>query len=336
MAQAYVQNVQDMKEKMMQQTVPQTPQTQHQEMGFREIVNQLTNWIKEIDIKRYPDNLKILPTNNVVPLSDHAAKYLKHMPANALSTIKSTLLYEKTPVMLASDRRSHSSNTPADRSDKNIEKRVASFTTANLLKKVYYRIPLKFCTELGNVNCQHNINTNFTFTLELNTVKVYENTAVAGLNLEPDAAVHFHKRPYITYNVIQLISNFQQYFNNALIASSALRQGVFLNLYRQNFEIASGSQTQIVKFKNMPTQIEWLKISLVPEKSYQHLTAYDSYDVQLAAKTIGNIRLDNVSSSYDSYTTQKYDLTDENDKMSLYKNFVAYVTDRCSTEPLPE
>ena len=86
----------------------------------------------------------------------------------------------------------------------------------------------------------------------------------------------------------------------------------------------------------MPTQIERLEISLVPEKSYQHLTAHDSYDAELAAKTVGNIRLDNVNSIYDSYTTDKFDLTDENDKMLLYKNFVAYVTDGCSTAPLPE
>ena len=139
--------------------------------------------------------------------------------------------------------------------------------------------------------------------------------------------MYFHKRPYITLNVIQLDSNFKQYFNNALIASSALRQGVFLNPYQQNFEIAAGSQTQIVKFENIPTQIEWLEISLVPEKSYQHLTGHDSYDVELAAKTVQNICLDNVSSPYESYTTQKYDLKDENDKTLLYKNFVAYVTD---------
>ena len=46
----------------------------------------------EIDIKRYPDNIKILSTNNIVPLADHVAHYLKHMPEAALNTIKSTLL----------------------------------------------------------------------------------------------------------------------------------------------------------------------------------------------------------------------------------------------------
>ena len=176
----------------------------------RPVNNFFSHWIKEIDIKRYPDQFKILPTNNIVPIADHAAKYLKHMPDDALKTIKSTLLYEKIPVVLKSDRRSNTSDTPADRTDNNIVKRTADFTPASLLKKVYYRIPLKFFTELGNVNCQHNINTNFTFTLETNTMKLFENTAKAGLNLEPDAAVHFHERPYITYNVIQLDSNFQQ------------------------------------------------------------------------------------------------------------------------------
>ena len=66
------------------------------------------------------------------------------------------------------------------------------------------------------------------------------------------------------------------------------------------------------------------------------MTAYDSYDIELVAKTIGNIRLDNAPSPYDAFTTLKYDLTDEDDKIILYKNFVAHTTDGCSTAPLTE
>ena len=56
----------------------------------------------------------------------------------------------------------------------------------------------------------------------------------------------------------------------------------------------------------------------------------------MAAKTIGNIRIDNAPSPYDAFATLKYDLTDEDAKMIIYKNFVAYVTEGCSTAPLTE
>ena len=307
--------------------------------------NFFTHWVKEIDITRGNEQYKILPTNNITPIYDHARKILKHMPSDALNSIRYNLLYDKTPVWMPLeevDRRSIINTTASNRSDLNLTNRIKDFNPAYLLKKRYYRIPLKIFTELGNVNTQQSIDVDFEFTLETNIMKLFENNAVeanttagkAKINDEPNAAVYFHARPYITYNVIQLDSNFQQYFNTALKNSSALRQGVFLNPYRQNFEIAQGSQTQIIKFDNLPTQIEWLEISLVPEKSYQHLTAYDSYDVEEAAQRIGSIKLTNVNQVYDSYTTDKYDLTDEDDKMKIYKNFVAYVTNGCSTASL--
>ena len=187
--------------------------------------NFFTRWIKEIEIKKYPTMDKILPTNNIVPLPDHAAKYLKHMPSAALNSIKKEILYDKMPVLLlAADRRSNTNANVNYRTDDNIVERLKVFTSAELLKKKFYRIPLKFFTELGNINCQHNINCNFQFTLKTSLYKLFETTAQAatGLNAESDAGIHFHKRPYITYNLIQPDTNFQQYFNNALIATSAL------------------------------------------------------------------------------------------------------------------
>ena len=307
--------------------------------------NFFTHWVKEIDITRGNEQHKILPTNNITPIYDHARKILKHLPSDVLNSVRENLLYDKTPVWLPlveTDRRSITNTTAANRSDKNLTNRIKTFNPDFLLTKKYYRIPLKIFTELGKVNTQQSINVDFEFTLETNVMKLFENNAVeantdagkAKINNEPDASVYFHARPYITYNVIQLDSNFQQYFNTALKSSSALRQGVFLNPYRQNFEIAKGSQTQIIKFDNLPTQIEWLEISLVPEKCYQHLTSYDSYDVEEAAQRIGSIKLTNVNQVYDSYTTEKYDLTDEDDKMKIYKMFVAYVTNGCSTASL--
>lgn len=88
---------------------------------------------------------KILPTNNIVPLPDHAAKYLKHMPSHVLNSIKSTLLYDKTPVKLptgTNDRRSNGADA-ALRVNTNLVERAKTFTQAELFKKKYYRLPLK-------------------------------------------------------------------------------------------------------------------------------------------------------------------------------------------------
>ena len=41
-----------------------------------------------------------------------------------------------------------------------------------------------------------------------------------------------------------------------------------------------------------------LKFLIIYDKSYQHTTIYDSYDVELAAKTIQSIKFENTSSTY--------------------------------------
>ena len=49
--------------------------------------NFFTHWVKEIDITRNNDHFKILPTNNITPIYDHARKILKHMSSDALNSI---------------------------------------------------------------------------------------------------------------------------------------------------------------------------------------------------------------------------------------------------------
>ena len=45
-------------------------------------------WLKEVDIKRYPDDVRITPTNNTVSIADYSAQIMKHMPNKSLDTIK--------------------------------------------------------------------------------------------------------------------------------------------------------------------------------------------------------------------------------------------------------
>ena len=67
------------------------------------------HWIKDIDIRQYPDNTRILPTNNYVDVYQYSASQLKYLPKNAKSTIEKTLFYSKKPVYfdVDVDRRSN-------------------------------------------------------------------------------------------------------------------------------------------------------------------------------------------------------------------------------------
>ena len=44
------------------------------------VTNFFVHWLKELDIKCYPDEIHILPTNNTVDIYRHSEKMLKHLP----------------------------------------------------------------------------------------------------------------------------------------------------------------------------------------------------------------------------------------------------------------
>ena len=68
--------------------------------------------------------------------------------------------------------------------------------------------------------------------------------------------------------------------------------------YQQLFETNKGTQIFTCTFKGAQKQFSWLEISVVYDKSYQHTTIYDSYDLELAAKLIQTIKFENTSTTY--------------------------------------
>ena len=68
-------------------------------------------------------------------------------------------------------------------------------------------------------------------------------------------------------------------------ASSTYTDKKNVRIYN-SFQLEFTIQSIKIDFKGLNRQIEWLEISLVYDKSDQHLTIYDSYDVELAAKFI--------------------------------------------------
>ena len=53
------------------------------------------HWIKEIDIKRYGDDIPVLPLTNTVDVYSYSDELLKHMPKDALKKTENDLLYSK-------------------------------------------------------------------------------------------------------------------------------------------------------------------------------------------------------------------------------------------------
>ena len=133
--------------------------------------------------------------------------------------------------------------------------------------------------DLGLINFAMKTDTKLLFTLQRNLNKLFETTKkAAAIPYEPDALIQFHDRPYISYQEISLTKTFDVYLSGILRSETALRMGVLPAPYQQLFEINKGTQSLTVTFKGEQRQLEWLEISVIYDKSYQHLTIYDSYD----------------------------------------------------------
>ena len=67
-------------------------------------------------------------------------------------------------------------------------------------------------------------------------------------------------------------------------------------------------------FKGVQRQFDWLKISIVYNKSFQYKTIYDSYDLELASKLITTIKFENTSTTYSLTGKLSHDLEKEDNK----------------------
>ena len=66
-----------------------------QDVDIIKFNNLFSHWLKETDSRRYPDNIRILPTNNTVEIDQYAAQELNHFLKKSPDDIRETVLYEK-------------------------------------------------------------------------------------------------------------------------------------------------------------------------------------------------------------------------------------------------
>ena len=295
--------------------------------------NFFAHWIKEIDIKKLGDDTPILPTINTVEIYKYSDQILKHLPKNSLSLIEKTLLYSRKKVRLpdGEDRRKKHTAAGAnnERTDENLTERIQKFSQ-QLRNTVYYRIPLKYICGLGFVNSPIKFNTKWRITFENDLSKLFESNTNLAADAEypdnPDAKIILDSAPYLLYHQFSLEDTFRSYLESAMVSNQVLRTGLKLFPYQKSYEIVAGGQSKTFTFTNAFKQFEFLEISLVFDKSDQHLNIYDSYNAEVAATNIKYIKLQNASNTYSEFNMIKFDLDDEEDRFVLYNAFRAWVT----------
>ena len=149
----------------------------------------------------------ILPTTNTVEIYKHSDALLKHIPKNALAVIQNDLLYSKKKVKSPDDDR-RDKHTPQngdadDRTDDNLDDRIAKFRT-QLQSTYYYRIPLKYICDIGYVNTPIKFNTKWRLTFETNMSRLFKSkTNLAADAVYPDnvdAKIILDSAPYLLFH----------------------------------------------------------------------------------------------------------------------------------------
>ena len=79
-----------------------------------------------------------------------------------------------------------------------------------------------------------------------------------------------------------------------------------------------------------------IAIKFLWDKSFQHTTIYDGYDLELTSKIIQTIKFENTTTTYSLTGKLSYDFEKDDDKNILYKMFIAQQCKRCRAAPLTQ
>ena len=70
------------------------------------------------------------------------------------------------------------------------------------------------------------------------------------------------------------------------------RTGLQKSLLKKCYELASGSQFLMINLDAVNRKFDWLEISLIFDKSIQHVSIFDRYNTELASKIIGKVKVE--------------------------------------------
>ena len=89
-------------------------------------------------------------------------------------------------------------------------------------------------------------------------------------------------------------------------------------------------------FKRCERQFDWLKISLVYDKSDKHTTIYDTCNAKCTARMIKNIELSNISYVCSVTDTMKFDINNDTQKHLLWKQYIAWHCNGYTNAPVSD
>ena len=89
-------------------------------------------------------------------------------------------------------------------------------------------------------------------------------------------------------------------------------------------------------FKRCERQFDWLKISLVYDKSDKHTTIYDTCNTKCTARMIKNIELSNISYVCSVTDTMKFDINNDTQKHLLWKQYIAWHCNGYTNAPVSD
>ena len=171
------------------------------EVNMITVNNFFGHWFTDIDIRRYPDDMMILPTINSIDIYQYSNAQKKYLPKKSVKKLLKTMLYSNKPVYLAkdTDRRPNNDTDDDKRTDPNLTYRLAQLKN-HVFEKNVYRIPLTLLCDLGKVNFAMKTDTRIIITSERNINKLFEsNKKVATIPHNHDALIQIYDRPYISY-----------------------------------------------------------------------------------------------------------------------------------------
>ena len=70
------------------QFVKKLAKTTQLDADLMPVNNFFCHWFTDIDIKRYPDDVKILPTDKTISIHDYTNAQLKYLPKDSIKKIK--------------------------------------------------------------------------------------------------------------------------------------------------------------------------------------------------------------------------------------------------------
>ena len=148
--------------------------------------------------------------------------------------------------------------------------------------------------------------------------------------VDPDAKIISTRALFIQYEQMLLENNFRQHLETITVSKNVLMMGTLKFPIQKTCEINVGVDTIKTDFLRSNRQLDWLEFFSVYDKSDQHTTIYDSYNFELAAKTIKFIRCSNFTEIYSLSNEKKYTTDNLTQEHLLCKQFVAWSCDGSS------